>query len=219
MQNQQPFRRVVLSNVFWFLGSLVLAFVVWMLATSQSDPFVQWRLSDRVPIHVTPDNGLIITNQNEFLSTASVQLQGPRSVEQLLAPDDVIVSADLTGLGPGEHTVKLQWKTARQAAVVAISPSQITVELETQESQLKPVRVNILSQPPAGLYRQRSGSGRASGDGQRAAEPGCAGDRSAGAGCRCEISERATKMTSKSFRLMLMDIWSMASRSIRRQFM
>ncbi|MBI1257246.1 MAG: hypothetical protein GC204_07225 [Chloroflexi bacterium] len=148
MQTQPTLRRTLLSNLFWFLGSLVLAFVVWMLATSQSDPFVQWRLSDRVPIHVTPDNGLIITNQNEFLSTASVQLQGPRSVEQLLAPDDVIVSADLTGLGPGEHTVELQAKIARQAAVVAISPRQITVELETQESQLKPVRVNVLSQPP-----------------------------------------------------------------------
>ncbi|MEO8394633.1 MAG: CdaR family protein [Chloroflexota bacterium] len=148
MQNQPTLRRLLISNLFWFLGSLVLAFIVWMMATSQSDPFVQWRLSDRVPIHVAPDSGLIITNQNAFLSTASIQLQGPRSVEQLLAPDDVIVTADLTGLGPGEHTVKLQAATARQAAVVAISPSQITVELETQESQLKPVRVNILSQPP-----------------------------------------------------------------------
>ena len=53
-----------------------------MIATSQSDPFVQWRLAERVPIHVTPDAGLIITNQNEFLSTASVQLQAPRSVQQ-----------------------------------------------------------------------------------------------------------------------------------------
>ncbi len=148
MQTQPTLRRLLISNLFWFLGSLILAFIVWMIATSQSDPFVQWRLSDRVPIHVMPDSGLIVTNQNEFLSTASLQLQGPRSVEQLLAADDVIVSADLAGLGPGEHTVKLQAVTARQAAVVAISPSQITVELETEESQLKPVRVNILSQPP-----------------------------------------------------------------------
>ena len=54
----------------------------------------------------------------------------------------------MTGLGPGEHTIQLQARTARQAAVVAISPLQVTVKLETQESQLKPVRVNITSQPP-----------------------------------------------------------------------
>src|SRR5664279_365109 len=147
MQNQSTLRRVVLSNLFWFLGSLILAFIIWMIATAQSDPFEQWRLSG-IPIHVSPDAGLIITNQGEYQTTASVQLQAPRSVEQLLVPDDVIVWADMTGLGPGEHTIELQAKTARQAAVVAISPLQVTVKLETQESQLKPVRVNITSQPP-----------------------------------------------------------------------
>jgi len=147
MQNQPTLRRVILTNLFWFLGSLILAFIIWMIATAQSDPFEQWRLSG-IPIHVSPDAGLIITNQGEFQTTASVQLQAPRSVEQLLVPDDVIVWADMTGLGPGEHTIQLQAKTARQAAVVSISPLQVTVKLETQESQLKPVRVNITSQPP-----------------------------------------------------------------------
>lgn len=148
MQNQPTLRRVLLVNLLWFLGSLVLAFIVWFIATSQSDPFVQWRLLERVPIHVTPDAGLIITNPNEFLSTASVQLQAPRSVQQLLAADDVIVTADLSGLGPGEHTVTLQWSVARQASVVAISPRQITVKLEVQEAQLKPVSVKVTAQPP-----------------------------------------------------------------------
>jgi YbbR domain-containing protein len=148
MQNQPTLRRTILVNLLWFLGCLVLAFAVWFVATSQNDPFVQWRLSDRVPIHVTPDSGLLITNANEFQSTASVQLQAPRSVQQLLAPDDVLVWADLSGMGPGEHTVELKWSVARQASVVAISPRQITVRLEVQESQLKPVRVNITAQPP-----------------------------------------------------------------------
>ena len=147
MQNRPSFRRTALINLLWFLGALVLAFIVWMTAVAQSDPFEQWRLAG-IPIHVTPDSGLIITNQGEFLTSASIQLQAPRSVHQLLVPDDVIVSADLTGLGAGEHTIELQAKVARQASVVAISPRQITVRLETQESQLKPVRVSITSQPP-----------------------------------------------------------------------
>ena len=148
MQNEPTLRRIITTNLMWFLGSLALAFVVWLIAVSQSDPFVQWRLSDRVPIRVTPEPGLIITNQNEFPSTASVQLRAQRSVQQLLAPDDVLVWADLSNLGPGEHTVQLDTSVARQASVVGVSPRQITVRLEVEEAQLKPVRVNIITQPP-----------------------------------------------------------------------
>lgn len=148
MQNQPPLRRIMITNLLWFLGSLILAFVVWLFATSQSDPFVQWRLEERVPIHVTPDSGLIITNQSEFQSTAQVQLQAPRSVREVFAPDDIYVWADLAGLGPGEHTVPLQWRPALQALVVSISPRQINVRLEVEEAQLKPIRVDITTQPP-----------------------------------------------------------------------
>lgn len=148
MQNQPTLRHTIITNLLWFLGSLILAFIVWLFAISQSDPFVQWRLEERVPIRVTPDAGLIITNQNEFLSTAQVQLQAPRSVREVFAPDDMMVWVDLTGLGPGEHTVPLQNKPALQASVVTISPRQITVELEVEESQFKEVRVDITTQPP-----------------------------------------------------------------------
>lgn len=148
MQNQPTLRRIIITNLLWFLGSLVLAFVVWVFATAQSDPFVQWRLEERVPIHITPDAGLIITNQNEFVSTAQAQLQAPRSVREVFAPDDLYVWVDLAGLGPGEHTLPLQYKPAPQASVVTISPRQITVELEVEESQFKEVRVDVTSQPP-----------------------------------------------------------------------
>ena len=64
--------------------------------------------------------------------------------------------------------------------MVAISPRQITVELELQESQLKPVRVNItdasrrvvysVGEPVLDVLQV---------DGERAAEPGRAGGRGA----------------------------------------
>jgi YbbR domain-containing protein len=148
MQNQPMLRRTILTNLAWFLGALLLAFIVWLFATSQSDPFLQWRLSERVPIYITPDEGLIITNQDSLSTTAEVQLQGPESVRRLLAPDDVIVTADLAGLGPGEHTVPLHADVARQALPVDISPRQITVRLEVLQSELKPVRVEIVTIPP-----------------------------------------------------------------------
>src|SRR5215216_253829 len=126
MQNQPTLRRKIVTNLLWFFGALILSFLVWLIATSQSDPFVQWRMN-ALPIHVSPDEGLIITNQDAFPSVATVQLQASESVRRLLATDDVIISANLTGLGPGEHTVPLQASVARQAAPVDISPRQITV--------------------------------------------------------------------------------------------
>jgi YbbR domain-containing protein len=147
MQNQPTLRRRVLTNLAWFIGSILLAFVVWLFAASQSDPFVQWRPTG-FPIHVTPDDGLIITNQTNLPTTATVQLQAPESVRRLLAAEDVIVSADLTGLGPGEHTVPLRATVARQAVAVDISPRQMTVRLEVLQSELKPVRVDIVTPAP-----------------------------------------------------------------------
>lgn len=147
MQNQPSLRRRVLTNLAWFIGSILLAFVVWLFAASQSDPFVQWRPTG-FPIHVSPDDGLIITNQSSLPTTAAVQLQAPESVRRLLATEDVIVSADLTGLGPGEHTVPLRATVARQAVAVDISPRQMTVRLEVLQSELKPVRVDIVTPAP-----------------------------------------------------------------------
>ncbi|MDL1901466.1 hypothetical protein FBR02_11910, partial [Anaerolineae bacterium CFX9] len=96
------------------------------------------------------DEGLIITNASTLTSTASVQLRAQRSVRQLLAADDITVYADLSGLGPGTFTVPLSARVARdrRATVAGISPSQITVTLEVQESRLVPVRLVISAPPP-----------------------------------------------------------------------
>ena len=59
-----------------------------------------------------------------------------------------MIVADLSGLGPGEHVVPLDAHLARQASVVTITPRQITVDLEVEEAQLKPVSINITTQPP-----------------------------------------------------------------------
>ncbi|MDL1899205.1 hypothetical protein FBR02_00365 [Anaerolineae bacterium CFX9] len=142
-------RQQLVNNLIWFGISLVIAFFVWMTAMSQSDPIEQWRLPERIPIRVTPDEGLIITNASTLTSTASVQLRAQRSVRQLLAADDITVYADLSDLGPGTFTVPLSARVARdrRATVAGISPSQITVTLEVQESRLVPVRL-VISEPP-----------------------------------------------------------------------
>lgn len=148
MQQQRSRQQIILNNFFWFLGCLALAFVVWVIAFLQNDPIIEWRLTERVPIRVEPDAGLIITDDSSFTNTASVYLQGPESVRTLLTADDVIVVADLLGLSTGTHVVPLTATTARGARVANISPSQITVTLELQAAQFVPIREHIINSPP-----------------------------------------------------------------------
>lgn len=142
-------RRLIIDNLLWFAGSVVLAFLVWMIAITQADPFEQWRMTERIPIRLTPDSGLIITNLNEISTTASLRLRAQRSMRSLIAVDDIVVWVDLTGLGPGEYILPLQYRIApeRRATVVDISPRQITARLELEAARLVPVSDELVSQP------------------------------------------------------------------------
>ncbi len=143
---QKSARKFLIENLLWFVGSFILALFVWMIAVSQSDPVEQWRLGQRVPIRMQTEDGYLIVEQSE--TTAQIQLQGQQSVRQALAADDVIVTADLTALGPGTHIVPLTTRVVRQAQVIDTSPRQITVILEIEEAQLKPVEVVFIGEPP-----------------------------------------------------------------------
>ena len=142
-------RKSIIENVQWFLGALVVAVIIWLLAVTTQNPVVQWRLPQSVPIRLSPDTGMIIVNEEVLSRNATVTLRGPSSVQELMTPDDVIVYGDLNGLPAGTHTVPLQAEVALNAVVEAISPSQLTVILELQAAQFVPVREEIVQPPPA----------------------------------------------------------------------
>ncbi|MFN8378131.1 MAG: CdaR family protein [Anaerolineae bacterium] len=149
MQSGPSRRKAIIDNVQWFLGALVVAIIIWLLAVTSQNPVVQWRLPQSVPVRLEPDPGMLIVNQEVLSRTAVVTLRGPSSVQELMTPDDVIVYGDLAGLPPGTHTVPLQAEVALNAVVEAISPSQLTVVLELQSAQYVPVRESISQPPPA----------------------------------------------------------------------
>jgi YbbR domain-containing protein len=155
MQNQPRLTRALLDNVIWFAGSLVLAFFVWVIATFQSDPIQQARFPSRVDVQLTADPGLLIISPVPQNRTASLVIRAPRSVFDLLSTEEIDVWADLTGIGPGEHTIELQAKLARpQASVIDISPSQMRLVLEAADQRQIPLRAVITGEPPAGYSRE-----------------------------------------------------------------
>jgi YbbR domain-containing protein len=143
--------RALVDNLIWFLGSLGLAFIVWMVATMQSDPIQQQRFPERIDVQMTPDEGLLITAPTA--RTAAVVVRAPKSVMDLLSSDEIEVTANLAGLGPGTHSVELQYHVARQATIVDISPRIMRVTLEKADSRQVPLRALVSAEPPAGYSR------------------------------------------------------------------
>ncbi len=153
MQRQSN-RHLILDNIVWFIGSMVLAFFVWMIATLQSDPIQQQRFGERVPIRMNPDAGLLVTLPTTANRQASVVIRAPNSVMELLTGDEIVVTADLSGLSAGEHTVELKASLARQqTSVVDFSPHQMHVTLEEAAQRQVPLRAVVINEPPAGYSR------------------------------------------------------------------
>jgi YbbR domain-containing protein len=132
--------RIVLENFFWFLVSLALAFMVWVIAIAQTDP-IQERLFTQIPVLISdPDSGLLITNNPT--STVRISVRAQQSVLDSLTKDDFTVRASLSGLGEGTHVVELTAQSTRRA-VVDPQPTQITVVLERVEARKVPVTTLI----------------------------------------------------------------------------
>jgi YbbR domain-containing protein len=154
MVKQPMLERTVLNNLVWFVASLVLAFFVWLIATLQADPIQQRRFASPIEIRLTADEGLLITNPPASNRFASVVIRAPRSTQDLLTSEEISITADLHGLGPGEHTVPLQASVARQpASVVDTSPRLIRITLEAAAQRQVPLRARISQEPPAGYSR------------------------------------------------------------------
>lgn len=144
-------RSQLLYNVMWFMASLGLALIVWLIATTQADPIIT-RSFTSVPVQLQPSTGLILTGVNR--RTVTVNVRARQSVMDLLTGEDITVRANLNNLSPGTHVVQLEAVVSQSRQAIAdTKPAQITVTLEQEQSEQKPVMVNILNSPPVGYIR------------------------------------------------------------------
>lgn len=138
-------RSFVVNNLYWFLGSLALAFMVWLLATNEADPVAQSQFS--IPVTYETDDDVIVTNNRNVIVTVRAR----QSVINVLTDEDVTVIADLTGQGPGTHTINLRVNVARTASAADTQPAQLAVTLEEILRQLKDVTLVTAADPPTGF--------------------------------------------------------------------
>ncbi len=145
-----PISPALLENLLWFAGSLALAFFVWVIAVSQGDPIVERQIPN-VPVQITPDDGLLVTNNPRDTVIATVR--GQRSVLELLTSEDILVWANLSGLEAGAYTIPLEYQitSGRNARVVDTSPRQMPITLEMVAQRFVPVRAAVTAEPPPGF--------------------------------------------------------------------
>ena len=159
--------RRLLRNTGSLILALLLATVVWIAATLQSDPF---------SVQAFPGVSLDPVNQPEdttifepIADAVTVQARAPRSVLGDLAASDFEATLDLSVVEPGVPTpVPVEVTTDNEGVrIVDWSPTEQNVHLEAIRSISVPVTIEVLgsvatgyqSSPPVVMPRQASVSG------------------------------------------------------------
>ena len=130
-RNSQLNRRII-NNLLWFIASLGMSIFVWLIATTQSDPITSDVIL-RVPIIVEADEGYHILDIPE---SVNINVRAPESVFPLRT-SEIIVTADLEGLGAGTHRdIELDVDIPQRRAIGDAEPRVITVVIEEIQSKL-----------------------------------------------------------------------------------
>jgi YbbR domain-containing protein len=143
--------RFLVENLVWVLGSLLLAAFVWIAATIEQNPVESRRFPERIPIEIVTEDGMIVTNNP--IGTAQIVLRTQSTVWSILEAEDIVVTADLTGLPAGTHAVDLdiQFNNVNRIVLEDYQPRQITVIIDQAAEILAPVNADVRATPATGF--------------------------------------------------------------------
>lgn len=97
-----------------------------------------------IPVHAYYDDRTFIVTG--IPKTATVTIEGPKSIVTTTKQvKDFEIYADLTDLGIGTHTVRLQQKNLSDQLKVKIDPAVITVGIHKKATEKFPVEVDVLN--------------------------------------------------------------------------
>lgn len=146
--------RWLLSNLTSLILSLALAVLVWVVAVQEADPIVQETIP-QVPIHLInqlPDTQIM--NATAIPEAAQVRVRGPRSLVDELRnrPEQLDLRVDLSQAGVGRYTLPVQaGYSHRLIEILAILPSQVTVDIQPIVNREVPVKLSVEGRPAPGF--------------------------------------------------------------------
>ncbi len=140
----------------WSLAllSLALSTTLWVFVTDQENPPRTDVLGARIAVRaVNVPEGLALAGGS--LGTVSIRISAREDLFSDLDAGDFRAVVDLANALPGTNEVSVEAEVddrlSDDVAIVAVSPSSVTVTLVTLVSQTVPVRVNITGDPPIGF--------------------------------------------------------------------
>ncbi len=144
-------RRLWSERQLYFLLSVVIAVMMWYVATAQN-PVVSRPITVELQVRNLDPNEVLIRPAPAAPVRVSFRLQGPRAQVDLLKPKDVEAYVDLSGLAPGEHPqVPVVVTPPPDVQVVDQRPPSVLIVLDAFASKRLPVEISLLGRPPEGI--------------------------------------------------------------------
>ncbi|SKC35561.1 CdaR family protein [Maledivibacter halophilus] len=114
------------------LVSILFAIVLYIYVMGEVNPEIEKELNN-IKVNIlnkeeVENSGLVFIDQNEF--TVNVKVSGKKNEIYKISPDDIKVSADLSGAKQGENIKTLQVSKPVNIEIKEISPQQINVRLD-----------------------------------------------------------------------------------------
>jgi len=130
--------------------ALLLAFVVWITATLQADPFVTGEFAN-LPVALVGQPADTVVHQ-PTAEGVTVWARAPQSVLESLSPGDFTVTVDLTGVQVGEPVpLPVQVAVDNEAVrIETVSPAQQIVRLEAVDTLAMSVTIDMQGEVAAG---------------------------------------------------------------------
>lgn len=138
------------ENLGTFALALLLAVVVWAVAVNEENPNEEKLFPTTVkvgPVNLPED--LILVEQS--ITQTAVTIRAPRTVWDTLVAGQIHITADFTGLPPGEHVIPLRAQLdVPIGQVTKLNPATIRVTLESRATRELPVSVEQVGEPARG---------------------------------------------------------------------
>lgn len=142
MPRWRRIKRPEIDHLSLRLLALLLAIVLWFLATDRPQPGIgmeQRNVSVETHVENVGDR-LVVT---ESPPQVNLTLEGPRLLLSFQA-EDVQAYVDAEGLGPGRHRLPLQTRAPSGLGVRAVNPAEVDVVLEQEIAKNVPVRAAVV---------------------------------------------------------------------------
>ncbi len=151
LNREAPWIIFISDNLGWMIVSLVLAVIIWIVATLDQNPIQQREFAESITVtFISPANGdVVLSPEDNIRRTARVTIRAPRSSWDELRRTDIRVFADLRNRGEGDHTIRLTGEIIDDGPpgrVISISPSEFGITMVPVEQREFPIEVQSFSE-------------------------------------------------------------------------